>query len=284
MRDPSIHITESQLKTILEDAGLGKDVDKLVKLILTKAYRHRLNHRKLLVNTKKDAKKAESILSSSTSDTTDMNKALLYVRRSLKHRGITPIRPGTAEYTRLKTLTQNGKAFYEAYFDKSEKVYDAFVQYLELGIKSIRKYSLSTLTSKHEMICSLYEAKISIASDPNPEYTQRALKAYNRQTIEQAGTLFVDYAAVPDKYVYFIEIAKLCKKHSVSPETYITAQFEGLKWANAIPEPQQMVTPKGLEYLQKYLYKNPEKLNKTPKTADLANKFKQLKSRSNGSD
>src|SRR5690606_3836675 len=121
------------------------------------------------------------------------------------------------------------------YFEPDEKLYNAFVDYLTLGLKGAKRFSLSLLTSRHEHICHTYEANMKMAKDGNSEYTRRALKAYNQLTIEKTGTLFVDYSTIPNEYVHFIEAASNCAKFGITPETYIEAQFEGLQWTGSIP-------------------------------------------------
>lgn len=276
-REPSIHITESNLRSILEDAEIEGNLDDLVKFILTKASKHKLNHRIMLASNQTTTKKAVNVLSSSSTNTAHMIKAITMVRRSHKHRGLAAIRPGTREYTLVKTIAANAELFYQEYFEEDEKIFDAFVQYIELAFKRLNgKFNLTRLPGLHDSICSSFEALAKIAKDNNSEITQKLLKIYNQKTVEKTGTLFIDYSKVPDKYTFFIQAADICKRFGVSAETFMEAQFVGWEWAEIIPEPYQLANDKAMMYLQKYLYKNPEKAKRSEVNTEKINRFKNI--------
>jgi hypothetical protein len=65
----------------------------------------------------------------------------------------------------------------------------------------------------------------------------------------------------PTKYVYFVKIRKEADSLRIDYKIYIDAQFDGLEWANAIPDPTQMVGVKAIDRLMKYCYKNDIKQN-----------------------
>lgn len=278
MREPSIHIKESDLKKILDEAELGNvNTNQLVKYILKRGKNYSLNHRKLLSSTKKVTQKAEKVLSSSAEDTALMNNVILLVRKRLKHRNISPYRPGTKDYTMLKTIAANAREFYNNYFEPDEQIKGAFVKYIELGSSKMQKFGISKIMSMHETICSTYEAHVEIMKDEHPELTNRALRWYNKLVVDKVGSLLNDYSKIPDKYVYFIRVAKYCYESGLSPETYIDAQFNGVEWRQGIPDPIQLTGNKSMEYLQNYLYKNPDLVKKNKSSnKEYINKLKDL--------
>lgn len=274
-REPSIHVRESDLIKILEGMPEIKgNIPQLVKYILTKASKHSLNNRKLLASNQKLAKKAEKVLSSSTEDAMTMAKVIFMVRRTLKHRNISIPKPGQRDYTIVKTITENANKFFEEFFEVGESKEAAYTDYIKLAISKMRNFTLNKIGSMHEGICSTFEANRLIAKDLNPELTDKAFKTYNKFVIDKVGTLIQDYSQVPDKYMYFIMVAKRCKEMGIKPELYIEAQFKGVEWRNGIPDPVQLINGKSLEYLQKYLYENDVTMEK--KNPVLANKFKAL--------
>lgn len=278
MREPSLHIKESDLIRILEDADLkGVNIKQLVKYILKTGKKHTLNHRKLLAANKKVTQKAEKVLSSSSEDTLIMNSVILMLRRKLKHQNVQLIRPGTKEYTVLKTITSNARSFYDNYFEPDESIKNAFVKYIEIGISKMQKFTITKLNSLHEAICLTFEANKRIALNPQPELTDRALKWYNKWVLDRVGTILTDYSKIPDKYVCFIQVAEYCKENRIEPEVYIDAQFKGVEWRQGIPDPHQLIGDKALTYLQNHLFQNPELVKKV-KTEDtkLKNKLKEL--------
>lgn len=274
-REPSIHIKESDLIKVLEEAEVTGNIPQLVKFILSKARKYSLNHRSLLAGNAKVAKKAEKVLSSSVEDTQHMVRSIYFIRRQLRHRNITLPKPGESQYSLIKTITVNAIKFYEEYYEVTEAKSDAFVEYIRIGCSKMTSFALPKLVAMHESICKTYEAQTLIAQNENLDLTDRALRTYNKFVVDKVGSILQDYSKMPDKYMYFIMVAKRCKELGLPPETYIEAQFKGVEWRGGIPDPAQLINGKSLEYLQKFLYENPDKAT-TKKQTGLANKFKAL--------
>src|SRR5690606_9142934 len=161
-------------------------------------------------------------------------------------------RPGTKEYVALKQIAENGKAFYQTYFDKTEKRFDAFVQYIEIYLSISKKFIINFIPGYHDRICELHEAKIKMASDSFADLTRALLKSYNQHVIEQTGTLFIDYSKVPEQYVKFVNAAEICNTLKLPPEVYIKAQFDRFAYFNSIPEPKDLISEKALSAIQRF--------------------------------
>lgn len=258
MREPSLHISESNLakliSMILRDDPkiLPKD---LAKQLLLLGRKHALSGRKLLATNEKQRKAASRVSNSSLEDAMMMAKIIHQIRRQLKHRGIDIPKVGSVEFNSIKETTKNATEF-QSLFLPDENIHSAFKTYIETSLGIMTKFNTLRLPALHNKIMDAYEAQQRLLENDNVEYTDRAYKSYNKRVLDTVGTILVDYKKIPDKYQKFMEVAEVCKKLKITPEIYIEAQFEGLKWANAIPEPSQLVGDKANERLQKYLFEN----------------------------
>jgi hypothetical protein len=282
-RDPSIHITESRLRKILEDMFADINLNnlpnhhELANELLLRAKKHSLSHRNLLVSNDRQAKQAEKVTKASLDNTMVMAKVIYQVRKSMRHRGIELSKPGSRDWPFIKNITKNAEEFAQEEF-KGDPIAQVFQVYIREAMKDLKTFSLAKIQSMHSMILENYDARQLINTNDNLNLTERAFKEYNRLIIEQVGTLLTDYSKDPREYKHFIEVAQECKKLKITPEDYIKSQFEGLAWTNGIPTPKQLIGPKASERLQKYLFENKISLGvSTQINQDRVNKFKALR-------
>lgn len=266
MRKPSIHIVDIALRDILEDVLDIKINDAQVLQILSKARKYALSHRKILVSNEKQQRQANNITKSSLNFNVLMAKTIFLVRKTMKHRGIDIAKPGTSEFTLIKTITKNAVEFKDLFF-RDDKHETAFREYIILANKKMKKFNLTRISSMHSSLIEEYEAIRELKNDKFPEFTDRAYKAYNKRIINKVGVILNDYKNNPDKFKYFMRVAERCKELKITPEIYIDAQFDGLAWANGIPDPMQLVGDKSNERLEKYLFENDTQLKDVNKEA-----------------
>lgn len=257
-------------------AEVEGDIDELVKFILIKASEHKLNTRKILASNGKVTEKLDKVISVRHDVTSDMNKAILLVKKSHKYQNVKPIKPGTKDYIALKTVAEKGYEFYKAYYSKNEKRLTAFVEYLETFLKINKKLVLNFIPSRHDRICEYFESNIAIRKDQNPVITQRLIKDYNQRVITQTGTLFVDYTSIPNEYVKFVKAAEICKELNIPAEAYLQAQFDRFSFFNSIPEPKDLISEKALTAIQRYVAKNPQYGKKAEISKERINRLKNI--------
>lgn len=291
-REPSVHISQSQLEVILteliydnapgNDIIVPKKIKDLANEILLRGMKHSLSNRNLLVSNDRHAKQVEKITKASLDYTLVMAKIIYQVRKSKRHRGIEMSKPGSRDWPYIKNITKNALEFADdQYPECADEIHIPFKHYIEEAMKDMKTFTLAKVQSMHSIIMENYAARIELAANKDGDYTERAFKEYNRLTIDRTGVLLIDYKDDPKEYKYFMEAAKECKKLMVTPEHYINAQFDGLSWANAIPQPKQLIGVKAKERLQKYVVENKIQLgtggSSEEASRERVNKLKNLK-------
>ena len=261
-RQPSLHISRQNLAKVLLKLDICSSVQESKKLayqILRAGKKYTLTSRKLYVKTKKVEKKTRKLVMSSTDDATTFSKLLHIMRKRAKHRGINIIKPGSRDWGMIKEVTSLALDFCLDFdLDKEE----GFKMYCELGLAKMKKFSLMKFNSSHQSICEEYSALQIIKDDEYPEQTTMVCKIYQQRLVEKSG-IIMDYTKMPDKYIYFIEVVKICKELKVKPKDYIHAQFDGLEWANSIPDPMQLTGDKAIQRLNRFLIQHNKKAGQT---------------------
>lgn len=283
-REPSIHISESRMQELAKkyfgDWISGRTLEYQVIQLIIDAKKYQLSNRKLLASNKKDTQKANIISKSPLEDAMIMAKVIYMIRKEMKHKGIEIAKPGSRDFTIIKTITSNALEYKEALGITGANQL-VFQKYIRTFLKLVgnNKFNLISLQGRVEQIIEFEEAQKAITSDTNKGYTDQVYESYCRLVIDKVGELLVDYKKVPKLYQCFVMVAKECRRLKVSPSVYIIAQFKGLEWRNSIPDPMQLVGPKALERLQKYLYENNLELgnNKEEKSKENIKSLKNLK-------
>lgn len=266
-RQPSIHITEDILTELIRQyIEVYDDVDPadLAGYIALHGKPFSLDKRNITTTTQKAAKEVDRKASNNKMGYLELANLILLVRRSMKHKGVKIIDMNSPEYLALKRLTPIIIQFAED-FEMDFK--PAATIYLKLGLSklsSFRNY-VGKLCDMSESLSIEYEAKTMIDSDPYKKETLRIHDIYVG-TINVMTGMSDGYTENYGKYISFMRVRELCDKYKILPETYITAQFEGLAWTDNFPEPNQLVSEKAIERLNKYLYTKKIKINKDDKT------------------
>jgi hypothetical protein len=251
MRDPSLHISESNLTRILREIGIPKAAEVAQQLI-KKGKLHTLNNRKLTVSTKKMEKKVNRILNSTTADAELFSQLLLHTRRKLKHRGLTQIKQNSREWLIIKDIVSLANEFCETF--KLEKR-EGYIHFINIGISKMNKFMLIKFNPMGNSIIETYSAMLELEDDDSPKKTESMHQFYQSQILSRTG-IPIDYSKNPDKYVYFYRCKLLAKELNIDGNTFIKAQFYALEWRNGYPDPVQLVGDKAMNNLNKYLYEN----------------------------
>lgn len=252
MRNPSIHITENELANILHTLGVKKSVG-LAKDILKMGKKYSLTNRKILATARKDITKAQKVVSSSVEDSMAMANLIFRYRRSMKHRGITPIKAGSSQYTVVKTITALANEFYTAYEDKFTSKQEAYTKYIEFAGKLMTKnFNITRIPSLNEKIVQLYEAEWKLLDDKNASTTVLVYNNYMLELVNRLGVVHDDPKDDPVEMAHLSEVAQRCVDNNIRVRDYVLSQFAGLEWCNGIPTPAQMVGKNSWKYWQRY--------------------------------
>lgn len=254
-RDPSLHITKSELLDVFDLIFTSKkykvNTKDLVEEVMRKCRSRTPTHRGILVSNDKLDKKAKQLSTSKRYDADKFSEILYSVRKRNKHRGISLIKPGHKDWGVLKEVTSKAFTFCED-FDLSPR--KGFIKYIEIGLKYITKFNIYKFSANHEYICSIYEAIEEIDSDSDPDTTKALYRKYRTKILENTG-LVDDTEKYPDKYVWFVRARKQCEELNVAIGLFINAQFEALDFAKGIPHPPQLVGNKAKDRVIRYMYK-----------------------------
>jgi hypothetical protein len=232
--------------------GGPADCTSLVNQIMLKSTKYAITTRSLLESNGKIARKTKQIKSSTHSDAMLFAETLYHVRVKMRHRGIQRIKVGSKDWLIVKECAAAATEFCLDFGLQPSK---GFQRYIEIGMAKMNRYHLVKLSSMYPGICETYEAQEVIHQDSHPPLTELAHKTYRNLVFEHTNMDF-DYSKMPEKYVWFVKAVQEANKLTMSPDTYIRAQFDGMKFRNGIPDPAQLVGDKAVERVKNYLYEN----------------------------
>lgn len=257
MREPSLHITEKNLALVLErvfgdDHILDINYKELAKQIVYQSRNLSCNNRVVKITNERLEKKTKQILVSNKSDALLLSDLIYMIRKKKKHRGIKKLVQGDKDWLQVKKLTEICIDFCND-FELEKR--QGFITYLEMAfskITSTRQY-LSKFINMSEGIAQEYEFVQEIAQDENPTETREIHDTYINLIATRTG-IPEPYDKNPSKYIYFKRVRELTDKLDIPFDIFLKAQFEGLAWADAFPEPNQLVGDRSMERLNKYMY------------------------------
>lgn len=253
MRDPSLHIKESDLYRVLGEFIEGTGLDELVQEILKKSKPYFCTNRSLFATNQKLRKKAEQLSSSTKSDTDLLAQIIYAVRIKLKHVGVKKVNEDDRDWLQLKELTNICNQFCEqTTLEKRE----GYIKYIELGLsklRSMRAY-ISKLISMYD---SIIQDTIAIGElKGDMENKAKDIHDIYIAAIASRTGIWESYITQPSKMQCFLEASKLCDSLGCDYSTFIEAQFDALSFCNGIPLPEHLIGDKGKERLNKFLYKH----------------------------
>jgi len=222
MRKAAINIFLKDLEKIVSQDQLTQIIEK------SKSNPVR---RFVLTTTKKISQKVSKAVSNYP---TEFHKALQTTRIAYGHKFSKQIFKEGKQYVILCEISKLAQDFCDTF----ELGLDGFEIYCDLGIyKMGNNYRLSKFKYYHQEIIHLYEQKLVIGNDETPEETKKMFLYY-------VGKLnLTDERSIKDlqksyyhDFVYAVN--EVTKIHSV--ESWVDAQFKGLKYLDVIPEPYQL--------------------------------------------
>lgn len=260
-REPSIHITQGKLEKILfeildtEESTVSWNYKKLATDILKRASKYTLNNRAVTVSNDKLDKKVKQLVKASENDANMLANLIFHIRRrKTKLYTKTKVDKDSKDYGALKELTAICINFCNTFnLEKRE----GFLKYLELSIPKITSSLnfIGKLVNMEEKVYSIMEAENFILEDEDKNETKDIHNLYCKLIAEQNG-LTLSYDKDPTIYKYFIDVRRLTDELDIPADIFIKAQFEGLTWASAYPEPSQLVGDKAMSRLSKYMFEN----------------------------
>lgn len=258
MRDPSIHVTASTLERVLKEQGIKfKNFDGLVKQLR----KYSCDNRSVVVSNDKLKREATKRLTSTKSDTLLLADIIYSMRIKMKHRGVRKINEADREWLQLKELTKLANQFCEEFKLKKR---DGYIKYLEMAfpkVSSLRAY-ISKFINMYESICNEFDSMKSLYDDEAPKKTLEVHDYFVNKIADKTGILEI-MTTKPEKMLQFLKARNLADELGIDYDVLIDAQFDALDWCNGIPTPEQLSNDKARERLNKYLYENNIRANKS---------------------
>lgn len=252
-KDPSIHIKQSDFKRILRKLEVkGFPTTEFFKIASNKA----VNTRIVVVSNKQVTKQVNKILLASKGDAALAADIFYSLRISMGQRGIRKIsQANSRDWDSCKKLAEVCNNFCETFEFKTPR--EGFITYMEIGLKmmSSTRNTLVKLISMSESITEMFEAKLEIKKDKDPQLTWVIHNYYVRRIAENTG-ITENYIDSPNKYVHFLHLKDFLKERGWEFAGFIEAQFEALAFCNGIPPLETLYGEKSIERYNKWLYKN----------------------------
>lgn len=254
MKDPSLHITESDLVKVLGEVfGINQYQKGQARRILKAARPYSIPGRSVVSSSDRIEKKVHRMIASSTGDADLMARMLVAVRRQLKHKGVQQVKPASRDWDIIKAMAEQATDFCNDFEITNKR--EGYIAYLKAGIAKMQQFSLRKYPNLYQAICTYHQAITIIDDDEDKGATQVIHKYYLTKVGTKTG--FVNsYKDRPEKYMAFVEVRKYCKYLGIRPEIYIDAQFDSLAKFDALPDPLQLIGQKAKERLNKYMYEN----------------------------
>jgi hypothetical protein len=238
---------------------------------MEQAKAHSVSSRSIHVTNDKLFKKTEKVKLASRSNTGLFAQMLTLVRRRLHHKGIQTVKPGDKGWLDLKEVTKLATDFCNEF---QIELKTGYISYIQIAMGMMNGFSPYKFKNIHANICSRFEAMQEIERDKTPDKTEYAHSYYLARISSKIG-YSKGYKDIPEKYVYFVKATKEAHTIGIPIKEFIQAQFEGLEWANGIPAPEQLVTEKAKERVQRYCFEHGIRLGKAVQSS--TNIFKKVK-------
>lgn len=260
MRQPSIHITESDLKDILTElmpTTTPGRIDWLSEKILKKAKNKSLTNRTIVtLKNENNKKRVEKVTSATDHDTMMMGKAINNNRIKLKHKGVRPFRESSREWTVLKELTSLVLQFSNDFDLEKDEGMNIFSK---ISLRHLSKSSKSNIIGKminsFDLVVNLYEGIQEMENDKDPVLTEKLFNKYRISILKYSGLRTVELDK-DELLPYFYRMKQIAERLGVTPFTYMDAQFDQLQWTGTYPSPEQLINEKSKERLYKYRYES----------------------------
>lgn len=260
MRDPTIHVTRSNLKKLLMEMGMYEGdemlVDDLVRDIFKGARPYQIRTRSGIVLAAKQRAKLSKRVQLIGAVTPEKINRMLYAQRiAHKHNFVRNITKADSEWTQLMALANDCHEFASMF--KFSPLDEGFRQYIDIGLKLMgRKYGLSKFKYYKEKIFEKKAAWVIVQNDPDLDLTDLFENIWRSQFTKYSKAKPV---ATEDDRVHFVYARVECAEAEANMKDWIIAQFEGLSFMNVVPSLNQFYGDNALKRWKEYVLKRSKK-------------------------
>ena len=269
-REPGIHITKSVFKEIYQEVYgvIPNEVDIAYFFELARGYA--IDHRSVLVKTKKSEKIISKRIGSSLGDANLLSDIIYATRVKMKHIGATKIKQSDNTWKFVKDLVPVVNEFCNRYNLSPREGYIKFVE-IGLGMLSKNKranynYCAKWMLDRASLIDEEYSSYSQVKNDYDPEITRMIHDYYQNNVLSMTG-IREDYKNNPATYSHFIKVREICDEMGLDPEVWVDAQFAALSFCNGIPKVEDLDSDKAKQRVINYVSQHDIK----PKTKQISN-------------
>lgn len=257
MRDPSLHITKSDLVRVMNLFNYGEFTPEQVAdkvMSLAKPYQITDRYTKLLALKKETASKVSRSLEANLdmpSDGVEKFNMLLTAERQKGYAKVRVIRKSDSEYTHLKEVA--ARAYRFAHHFDVVPLTDGVKEFIRIGLDCMGKYSLNRFRTYEKSIYEIFESQVDVIQDAHPEITASVFHAWKAKMQSLgADEGMVNIQSVYKKYVHFVYAAKDVIKNDADVIEWVDAQFEELAFLEVVPELAQFYGENAAKRWSKY--------------------------------
>lgn len=248
MRDPLVSIKASDLKELLKSKGLKFTKTTWLEF-LKECKSERVLNRTLVYTNATLAKKISKNLRVVSNSGEKFNRILQMTRIELGHKNVRNITKDDKQYESIKIAAGVADDFIKTFdIDDQDGAYKLFI---EMAIELMgKRFSINKINYYKDKIYDEFEARLVIREDNNKEGTNLLLETYKKSILEASSFEFKLVKA--SDMMNFVYARLEADENKANYVDWTNAQFEGLAFLNAVPEPIQLYGLKALDRYNKY--------------------------------
>lgn len=236
MRDPILHIKQSDLGKVLSSLGVDVDPANVLKKAHEQHFQLRRNYIVKAANSKL-LKKLEKNQAAENDVTDKFSKILVAVQQIKQKKHVPIILKGGQNYILLKEIAKLALEYTEHF--KYSPIETGFKVFCETAMLLMeRKYKIEKIKYYLPKIYDYTECLLLIEKDINPEGSKEFLDTWKKVGAHYSTSL-MELISTED-FLHIIYARDEADEMKAKYKDWITAQFEGLSFLSAIPELNQL--------------------------------------------
>ena len=254
-RDPILHITESNLTKVLEKLlsvkGSPFELDSkgLAEDILKNSKKFQLKGMYIIKSTGATRKKLEKTVAAESVWFEKFNGMLSALRMKAHHKNAKPITKRDSNYIMLKEVTLIALDFNNDF--QFEMIEEGFTAFITTGIELMgKRYAINKFKYYKNRIYERYESLEIIDKDNDKQASKTFYRTW-KAVLGRYASMAIDIESEED-YSHIVLARMEADEYKADYKQWITAQFEGLAFLDAIPSMNQLYGENAFKRYQKY--------------------------------
>lgn len=258
-RDPSLHITKSDLVKLLAEINYSQRTSgiALADKIFENAKKYQITDRYLQILEQKSAVKKKVTKSMEADDVpaglVEKFNLWLVTERTAHNEYIkaTPISKSNKQYTLLKEVVKMSQDFVEKFEITPQS--DGHREYIRLGLRVMKRYSLNRFKTYDTLINEMFESSVIVLMDEHKEDTSKFYGIWQESMVKHTSMEGLDLLSDYVKYAHMVYGREQADECDAYYEDWVEAQFDGLSFMNVIPELSQFYGENAKKRWEKYI-------------------------------